>query len=212
MDARGSDWSGHDLGQRDLSGALLCRCNLRGTDLSQCNLERADLRLAIYDSTTKFPDDFDHQNSGAVGPAAKLNGAFLNNADLRGVDLRKAVLMGAYLSGTDLSGAILDGTAMAGADLRHANLRGAMCRGTRFGTSQLDMADFRGADLEDAALDCVESIRGADFSLCRGLNQQLASLLNREALELDQWNPLTRSSTRTSLESLKAENDSAKQN
>ncbi|WP_186540717.1 pentapeptide repeat-containing protein [Synechococcus sp. BIOS-E4-1] len=212
VDARGSDWSHRDLGQRDLSGALLCRCNLRGSDLSQCKLEGADLRLAIYDSQTKFPDDFDHQNCGAVGPGAKLNGAFLNNADLRGVDLRKAVLMGAYLSGTDLSGAILDGTAMAGADLRHANLRGAMCRGTRFGTSQLDMADFRGADLESAALDCVESIRGADFSLCRGLDQQLEALLNRAPLELDQWNPLTRSSTRTSLESLKAKNDSSNQN
>ena len=59
-------------------------------------MDGADLRLAIYDSNTKFPDNFDHQNSGAVGPGAKLNGAFLNNADLRGVDLRKAVLMGAY--------------------------------------------------------------------------------------------------------------------
>tara|TARA_B100001059_G_scaffold64856_1_gene61029 strand:- start:197 stop:724 length:528 start_codon:yes stop_codon:yes gene_type:complete len=175
-------------------------------------MDGADLRLAIYDSNTQFPDNFDHRNSGAVGPGAKLNGAFLNNADLRGVDLRKAVLMGAYLSGTNLSGAILDGTAMAGADLRHANLRGAMCRGTRFGTSQLDMADFRGANLESAALDCVDSIRGADFSLCRGLDQQLEALLNRDALELDQWNPLTRSSTRTSLESLRAKNSSSEQN
>jgi uncharacterized protein YjbI with pentapeptide repeats len=77
-----------------------------------------------------------------------------------------------------------------------------MCRATRFGTSQLDLADFRGADLQNAALDSVESIKGADFSHCSGLSDQITTLLNRSAMELDHWNPLTRSSTRTSLESL----------
>jgi len=203
FDARGANWREHDVGQRDLSGALLCRCDLRGTNLSECNLDGADLRLAIYDSATRLPDDFSIETSGAVGPGAKLNGAFLNNADLRGIDLRGAILMGAYLSGADLSGAILDGTSLAGADLRHAKLRGAMCRQTRFGTSQLDMADFRGADLENAALENVESIKGTDFSLCQGLEQQLDTLLNRDAMELDHWNPFTRSTARKSLESLR---------
>jgi hypothetical protein len=148
------------------------------------------------------PNGFDLFTSGAVGPGAKLNGAFLNNADLRGIDLRGAVLMGTYLSGADLSGALLDGVSLAGSDLRFATLRGAMCRATRFGTSQLDLADFRGADLQDAALDSVESIKGADFSHCSGLNDQITTLLNRSAMELDHWNPLTRGTTRTSLESL----------
>jgi uncharacterized protein YjbI with pentapeptide repeats len=110
--------------------------------------------------------------------------------------------MGAYLSGADLSGALLDGVSLAGSDLRFATLRGAMCRATRFGTSQLDLADFRGADLQNASLDSVESIKGADFSHCSGLSDQITTLLNRSAMELDHWNPLTRSSTRTSLESL----------
>lgn len=203
FDARGANWRDHDIGECDLSGALLCRCDLRGSDLSRCTLDGADLRLAVYDSSTRLPENFLIEKSGAVGPGAKLNGAFLNNADLRDIDLRDAILMGAYLSGTDLSGAILDGTSLAGADLRHAKLRGAMCRGTRFGTSQLDMADFRGADMTDAALESVESIKGTDFSLCLGLEHQLENLLARDAMELDHWNPFTRSTARKSLESLR---------
>ena len=83
-------------------------------------------------------------------------------------------------------------------------MRGAMCRGTRFGTCELDMADLRGADLEGAVLETVESIRGADFSLCTGLGTQIDVLLSRSVEELDCWNPLTRSTTRNSLESLRA--------
>ena len=192
IDARGANWSEQDLGEQDLRNANLCRCDLRGSNLSRCQLEGADLRLARFDNATTVPNGFDLFTSGAVGPGAKLNGAFLNNADLRGIDLRGAVLMGAYLSGADLSGALLDGVSLAGSDLRFATLRGAMCRATRFGTSQLDLADFRGADLQDAALDSVESIKGADFSHCSGLNEQITTLLNRSAMELDHWNPLTR--------------------
>jgi uncharacterized protein YjbI with pentapeptide repeats len=204
IDARGANWSEQDLGEQDLRNANLCRCDLRGSNLSRCQLEGADLRLARFDTATTVPNGFDLFTSGAVGPGAKLNGAFLNNADLRGIDLRGAVLMGAYLSGADLSGALLDGVSLAGSDLRFATLRGAMCRATRFGTSQLDLADFRGADLQDAALDSVESIKGADFSHCSGLNEQLTTLLNRSAMELDHWNPLTRGTTRISLESLRS--------
>ena len=71
--------------------------------------------------------------------------------------------------------------------------------GSRFGSCQLDFADFRGADLTDAALDTAESIRGADFSGSQGLDLNAASLLSREAQELDWLNPLTRSNTRNSL-------------
>ena len=87
VDARGADWSGQDLGELDLRDAKLCRCDLRGTNLSQCQLEGADLRLARYDQTTLVPEGFALNTSGAVGPGAKLNGAFLNSTDLRGMDL-----------------------------------------------------------------------------------------------------------------------------
>ena len=101
VDARGADWRGQTLPGIDLRGANLCRSDLRGTDLSSCPMDNADLRLALYDSNTRVPDDIDLRSSGAVGPGAKLSGTFLNNTDLRGMDLRGAVLMGAYLSGAD---------------------------------------------------------------------------------------------------------------
>ncbi|QNI87394.1 pentapeptide repeat-containing protein [Synechococcus sp. ROS8604] len=201
-DARGANWRGQSLGTTDFSGAALCRVDLRGCDLSGCNLEGADLRLARYDRATIWPERFEVRSSGAVGPGAKLNGAFLNGTDLRGMDLRGASLMGTYLSGADLSGTLLDDVRLVGADLRHAVLRGARCRGARFGGCQLDYADFRGADLTDAGLEGVESIKGADFSLCKGLAEQLGALRARPYLELDCWNPMTRKNTREALESL----------
>lgn len=207
VDARGADWSNRKLGSLDLKGAKLCRCDIRGCDLSGCDLEGADLRLAIYDHRTSVPDAFNLRASGAVGPGAKLNGAYLNNTDLRGMDLRGAVFLGSYLSGTDLSGAVLDGVSFSGSDLRKANLRGAMCRGTRFGTCEMDFTDLRGADLEGASLETVESMKGADFSLCSGLDEMIEQLLNRSVEELDCWNPFTRSTLRTGLESLRPQAD-----
>jgi uncharacterized protein YjbI with pentapeptide repeats len=66
----------------------------------------------------------------------------------------------------------------------------------------MDLVDLRGADLEGAALETVESVKGADFSLCSGLGAQIGALLSRSPHELDCWNPFTRSTTRASLESL----------
>ena len=207
VDARGADWSNRKLGSLDLKGAKLCRCDIRGCDLSRCDLEGADLRLAIYDHRTSVPESFNLKTSGAVGPGAKLNGAYLNNTDLRGMDLRGAVFLGSYLSGTDLSGAVLDGVSFSGSDLRQAILRGAMCRGTRFGTCEMDFTDLRGADLEGASLETMESIKGADFSLCSGLDDKIETLLKRSVEELDCWNPFTRSTTRMSLESLRSQTE-----
>ena len=205
VDARGADWRNKDIGTIDLKGANLCRADLRGANLSGCQMEDVDLRLAKYDNKTQLPEGFNIRTSGAIGPGAQLNGAFLNNADLRGIDLRKGSLMGTYLSGADLSGALLDNISLAGADLRHSILRGAMCRGTRFGTSELNMADLRGADLTEANLETLESIKGSDFSMCIGMAPHIERLLERPAIELDHWNPLTRSTTRSSLESLRLE-------
>ena len=200
VDARGADWRGLSIGALDLQNGNLCRADLRGTNLSEAKLEGCDLRLARYDSKTLFPEGFDVRSSGAVGPGAKLSGVFLNCTDLRGMDLRGASLMGAYLSGADLSGALLDGVRFTGSDLRHAVLRGALCRGSRFGGCQLDFADFRAADLTDAGLETAESLQGADFSGCIGLQPQIPALLSRPYKELDCWNPLTRSHTRDGLE------------
>jgi len=198
-DARGADWAGLHLGDSDLSEARLCRVDLRGADLRDCQLDGTDLRLARYDSATRWPEDFDFRSSGAVGPHARLSGSFLNSADLAGMDLSGAILMGAYLSGADLSGACLRGARLAGADLRHAVLRSALCEGVRFSGCQLDFADFRSAVLVDADLSTAESIRGADFTGATGLELICEDLLSRPFRELDCWNPLTRRTTRGSL-------------
>jgi uncharacterized protein YjbI with pentapeptide repeats len=200
LDARGADWRNLQLGEIDLSKARLCRVDLRGVDLQSCRLEGTDLRLARYDSHTIWPQGFDYRSCGAIGPQAKLNGAFLNSADLSGMDLEGASLMGAYLSGANLSGACLRGARLAGADLRHALLRGALCEGTRFLNCQLDYVDFRCADLNNVDLSGAGCIRGADFSGAIYLDGMRACLLGRPFQELDCWNPLTRRTTRASLD------------
>ncbi len=199
FDARGADWRNLQLGELDLSKARLCRVDLRGVDLQSCQLEGADLRLARYDSHTIWPHGFDFRGCGAIGPQARLNGAFLNSADISGMDLEGASLMGAYLSGANLSGACLRGARLAGADLRHALLRGALCEETRFLNCQLDYVDFRYAELNNVDLSSAGSIRGADFSGAIYLDALRASLLGRSFKELDCWNPLTRRTTRESL-------------
>jgi len=201
LDARGVDWRGQTLGPRDLTGARLCRADLRGSDLHACKLDGADVRLARYDRHTLWPEEFDFRRSGAVGPQAKLDGAFLNSADLACIDLRGASLMGAYLSGTDLSGGCLHSVRIAGADLRHAFLRGALCEEVRFFSCQLDFVDFRHADLTNSDFTTADSIRGADFSGASLLPETRTSLLSRNFHELDCWNPLTRRTTRESLNS-----------
>jgi hypothetical protein len=89
---------------------------------------------------------------------------------------------------------------LVGADLRFAVLRGASCVGASFSGCQLDFADFRAADLSSARLEGAESLAGADFSGCVGLDAERPALLSRPYKELDTWNPLTRKTTRTSLE------------
>lgn len=203
IDARGACWNNRVLQPLDLRHANLCRIDIRNTDLTACLLEGCNLTLARFDSKTLVPTGFNLEKSGAVGPGAALNGAFLNGADLRGMDLRNANFMGAYLSGCDLSGAVLEGARFVGADLRFAKMQGCRCRGARFTGSQLQQADFRAADLTEAALDGAESIQGTDFSQTSGMDQvQLANLLTRSHIELDCWNPLTRQATRQTLESL----------
>ena len=204
LDARGVNWSRRVLPSLDLRGSKLCRADLRGTDLSSCQLDGCDLKLARYDMDSRFPVGFNQFKSGAIGPRAYLNGAFLNGADLRRMDLSGCHFVGAYLSGCDLSGAVLDGTSFVGADLRFARLQGSSCKGTRFTGSQLNQADLRAADFTNTSIETAESIQGADFSWATGFHsEQLTNLLSRPHTELDCWNPFSRTSTRASLESLR---------
>jgi hypothetical protein len=60
-DLRGADLSGANLYGADLSDA-----KLGGADLSGATLINADLNGAIYDSLTRWPNDFDPVSAGAI--------------------------------------------------------------------------------------------------------------------------------------------------
>lgn len=202
IDARGADFRTSQLQGKDLSNALLCRADIRGADLTGVSLENADLKMACYDSETVWPEGFNFVGSGAIGPKASLSGSFLNNADLRGMNLDGASLMGAYLSGADLSGASLLNARLVGADLRYAVLRGARCNNARLSGCQLNYADLRGCNLSEVDFSNIDSIAGADFSFSTIALVEVRKLLGRPYMELDCWNPLTRQTTRQSLEGL----------
>lgn len=116
-DLRKANLSGANLKEADLSRSYLDeadlrRANLEGAKLSAASLWGTDLRGARYDSQTAWPQGFNFQISGAIGPGAEasradLGGADLRGANLRGANLRSADLRGAELSGADLSGAHL---------------------------------------------------------------------------------------------------------
>ena len=71
-----ADLEGANLEGANLEGAFLERANLWIADLRRAdlrkaflegaNLRDADLEKAIYDENTKWPDDFDVENSGAI--------------------------------------------------------------------------------------------------------------------------------------------------
>ena len=60
------DLSKAKLRETDLSRANFGGANLRGADLSGANLSGVNLSGARYDSQTKWPEAFDHVNSGAI--------------------------------------------------------------------------------------------------------------------------------------------------
>ena len=60
------DLSGADLTDADLSGADLTDADLSGADLTNANLVGAMLRLAKYNTNTKWTLGFDPEAAGAV--------------------------------------------------------------------------------------------------------------------------------------------------
>ena len=195
-----ADLRGADLTGADLTGAYLSRADLRKANLKNANLQDAQFKVTIYDNETIFPEGFNYKTSGAIGPGASLNGAYLNTANLRGVDLSRAKMMGAYLSGADLTGAILDDVSLSGANLQKAILTGASLRNARLANSEFKGVDLRAADLTGANIENLQNIAGADFSMVKGLSDRdRASLLSFSAQDLSTWNSYTRCNTRDSL-------------
>ncbi|NER78750.1 MAG: pentapeptide repeat-containing protein [Leptolyngbya sp. SIO1D8] len=202
-DLRAADLRQAVLTRAQLQGACLYRVDLRGADLRQADLADAQLQGALYDQQTLFPDGFAYKSSGAIGPGANLNGAALNTANLRQIDLEGANLLGAYLGGADLTQANLQKARLAQADLRRAILTGALLCNARINGINLTGVDLRAANLTDVAFEQFESIAGADFTLVQGLTPEMRShLLSYPAEQLDTMHPLTRKTTRESLESI----------
>jgi uncharacterized protein YjbI with pentapeptide repeats len=178
----------------------LYRVDLTGTKLAGVNLTDTKLQTARYDSTTLWPEGFNYRSSGAIGPAANLNGAVLNTSSFRHVDLSGASLLGAYLGGADLTGANLQNARLSQADLRKAFFTGASLRGARLNGANVAGVDFRAVDFTGVEFDSLESIGGADFASSIGLtDSQRRYLLSHSEIELDTWNNFTRRTTRQSL-------------
>jgi uncharacterized protein YjbI with pentapeptide repeats len=146
----------------DLSDAYLFRANLKGADLSGANLSGASLDLvnftgavldganlssARYGSETRWPNGFDYQHIGAIGPKASLSEADLNKADLLFVDLS-----GANLRGADLSEANLEYADLIGTNLENANLSEAILENADLSEAIISGANLSGTKLEEADL------------------------------------------------------------
>lgn len=124
-----------DLGDADLSGAILSMAelglaNLNGADLSGAylglaNLSGADLRLANL-------------------RGAYLNDAYLSRADLSGATLTEANLRLANLRQANLTEAYLREVCLAEADLRESNFTEAKVGWTIFGAT--DLRETKGLD------------------------------------------------------------------
>ena len=119
--------------------------NLKGLDLRSAVLQDAVLKRAFYDLTTKWPEDFDYQQCGAIGPKADLSGLDLSGLDLSDLNLEDAVLINcnfsnANLQGVNFSGADLTAANFSSSDIRGANLVGCILKQARF---QDAISDFR---------------------------------------------------------------------
>lgn len=157
-DLTGADLRKATLAGADLRGASLRLADLRGADLTGANLTGTGLKGSRYDAVTSWPDGFDYQGSGAVGPNASLSGV-----DLRGADLRGASLKDANLQRARLKDANLEKASLRGVNARGARLTGAVLRGADLSGADLRGADLRGADLIGAKLAGV-NLRGARYS------------------------------------------------
>ncbi len=90
---------------------------------------------------------------GANFSVANLSGVDFSNANLKGVDFSGANLTDANLEGADLSGAVLSGSV-----LLRTNFTGAKMRGVRFTDADLEDAILLGIDIDDIALEELQSL------------------------------------------------------
>jgi uncharacterized protein YjbI with pentapeptide repeats len=171
-----TDLSGADLGEADLTGAvlkhvLMNRTNLVRATLNQANLSDGRLGGANLSSARLIADNLRQailENASLTG--ADLGGANLTLSNLHGARLGQVHAVGGELSfanltesnwqGADLSGANLSNANLQEADLSStkllgANLRNAKLQNAKLRNSNLSAADLRGANLAGADLQGV---------------------------------------------------------
>jgi uncharacterized protein YjbI with pentapeptide repeats len=119
----GVDWSGCNLGTRDLTGDDLSGANLTGTDLSGTTLTGVSSGN-IIGTPAALPTDWKLVSGFLLGPNANLAGVSLRFVNIKdGVDLSGANLAGADLWGFVLWHGNLTGANLSGADLTYADIR-----------------------------------------------------------------------------------------
>lgn len=129
-----------NLGETNLSGAILDRANLSNAWLSKANLSGASFFEANLSS-------------------ADIQFANLNGANLIWANLSKAVFRAANLSNANLNGANLSRATFNGADLQEANLSGADLSG-----ASLTMSNLSGTHFIHSKLDSDTVFGSAKFS------------------------------------------------
>ncbi|MAA77978.1 MAG: hypothetical protein CL916_01865, partial [Deltaproteobacteria bacterium] len=140
LDLSKANFSNANLTDINLSNAIICGAFFSNTDVHSSNLSNA-----IYDANTQWPDGFDYQNCGAIGPYANRTGIDLSFADLSGVDLSNANLTKAILTGANLSQ-----TKLHGSNLSHANLERTILNQSTLLKTNLSGAQLNGANLSHA--------------------------------------------------------------
>ena len=156
------DWSGRDLANANLTGAIITNSNLRkanftGANLANANLKQTDMTDAILNNAnlsgaditeTKFTRaEMDSVNLTDTRIRATSNSKKNNATKFRGAILTNVT----FNTGVDLSGVGFIDADLSNSSLVNANLEDADLR-----TATLDKTDLSGAVLEDTKMDKID--------------------------------------------------------
>lgn len=160
------------LGGSDLSGANLYDADLSFTDLSNSRLKGADLEKATLIRASLA-------NSNADG--AKFDRIESYRAEMSNLSAVDASFISAEMQRVNLGGANLAGADFTKAELSRVNFEKSILMGAKFSLANLSRASLVGARLDggvnlDEAFLFRTRIEGADLSTATGLKQEQINL------------------------------------
>lgn len=176
-----ADFSGAELKEADLTGAMLHQVRLSHTNLIRSILDRANLSQANLEGANLSSARLIKANlQQAVLKGASLTGADLSDADLSNTNLQEARLgqvsaVGTNFQGADMPRSDWQGSNVSRAMLRRANLRQANFNGARLVGADLSQAHLQNASFQGADLSAVD-LRGANLAQADFQGAILASL------------------------------------